>query len=513
MEWTSQRLEQQIESLRARRGDSTDVEVKSASGGVPRLADTLCAFGNMPEGGTIILGLDEQDDFRPVGLTNVAALEQSVASQARTGVSPPVQCDFQSFDVDGNVVLVVDVHGLPLAERPARHGGRAYLRQSDGDYVMSEQELAQMELLKTQAHRPTRPDREPIPGTSVDDLEPDLVAQFLRVARTDSRRYATASDEQILRYTNVTEASGELTLAGLYAMGRSPQTYSPALGVTAAVQLPRGSSKRRLRALRHFVGPIPVLLDDVLAWVVSNTLTAMGYGRGGHGEDRPELPEEAVREIVANALVHRNLDPITDSKRVELRLLPDRLVITSPGGLWGVSESQLGRAGAKSAVNPVLYDICTFLRTPDGKRVIEGEGGGIGEAIEALQDAGLAAPQFSDTGLQVSVIIRRPRPEVPKPAGSSVALTRDAPASVALIESGPTSDPGRRRKSPASTRHAPVILEALTDPRSLTELQDATGLSAGQLHYALTKLRTAGLVTMQGTQGDPRTTYARSSEH
>ncbi len=115
----------------------------------------------------------------------------------------------------------------------------------------------------------------------------------------------------------------------------------------------------------------------------------------------------AVREIVANALVHRNLDAITDSKRVEIRLLLDRPVITSPGGLWGVSESQLGRPGAKSAVNPVLYDVCKFVSMPDASRVIEGEGGGIREAIEALRSAGLRPPRFVDTGVQFTTIISR----------------------------------------------------------------------------------------------------------
>ena len=97
----------------------------------------------------------------------------------------------------------------------------------------------------------------------------------------------------------------------------------------------------------------------------------------------------------------------TGSKRVEIRLLLDRLVITSPGGLWGVSESQLGRPGAKSAVNPVLYEVCKFVRMPDSSRVIEGEGGGIREAIEALRSAGLRPPRFIDTGVQFTAIISR----------------------------------------------------------------------------------------------------------
>lgn len=406
MRWTAASLQALIDELRARQGDLTDVEVKSAAGGVPRLAPTICAFANMPEGGTIILGLDERAGFTPVGLSNIATLEQGISSQARNSVTPPVRIGFQTFAVAGRSVLVGEVEALPLHDRPARHGGLAYLRQSDGDYVMSEQEIAQIELAKTQARQPTKPDRQPMVGTTTADLDSGLLAASLAAARASSRRYATASDGDVLRYTGVVTSSGELTLAGSYALGVHPQSSSPSLGITCAVQLPPGGPTRT-GDLVHLVGPIPELLDDAMAWVARNTRTSMGYDERGHGVDVTEIPMRAVREIIANALVHRNLDAITDSKRVEVRLLEERLVITSPGGLWGVSESQLGRPGAKSAVNPVLYDVCKLVRMPDGSRVIEGEGGGIREALDALGTAGLRPPRFVDNGVRFTVIIYR----------------------------------------------------------------------------------------------------------
>lgn len=407
MEWNSASLQEEIAALRERQGDSTEIEVKAAAGGLPHLSETICAFANMPDGGTIVLGLDESAGFAPVGIPNVALYEQGVASQARDTVDPPVRCAFQTFEVAGKPVLVVEIAGLPLEQRPARHGGKAYLRQSDGDYVMSEQELAQLNLLKTQAMRPTRPDRGAVKGTTADALDQKLLAAYLVETKAASRRYATAADEQVLRYTNVLTDEGEVTLAGLYALGPVPQTVEPSLGVTAAVQLPRTPDGPRNQDLMHMVGPIPDLLEMAMGWVRRNTRTTVEYDSRGHAVDRVELPMRAVREIVANALVHRNLDPITSSKRVEIRLRQDRLVITSPGGLWGVSQGQLGHPGAKSAVNQVLYDICKNVRLSDGSRVIEGEGGGIQEAVEALRDAGLRAPQFIDTGLQFTAIISR----------------------------------------------------------------------------------------------------------
>lgn len=599
MEWTTSSLQVLIADLRARQGDLTDVEVKAAAGGAPALGPTICAFANMPEGGTIILGLDESAGFVPVGLEDIARLEQAVASQARTSVTPPARCDFKTFQVSGKPVLVAVIEALPLHQRPARHGGQAYLRQSDGDYVMSEQEIAQIELAKTQAARPTQPDRQPIPATSVADLDSSLLAAFLASARASSRRYATASDGEVLHNTGVVSKRGELTLAGLYALGVSPQSASPSLSVTAAVQLPAGVGART-RDLVHLVGPIPDLLEDAMAWVVRNTRTTMGYDERGHGTDTTEIPMRAVREIVANALVHRNLDAITDSKRVEIRLLQDRLVITSPGGLWGVSESQLGRPGAKSAVNPVLYDVCKYVRMPDGSRVIEGEGGGIREAIEALRAAGLRPPRFVDTGVQFTAIISRhtliaeddlawlsdvadgfeltseqrailvsmrhggtwtngrvrqefaPTDSVAArrmlqqladtglvtPQGERGGTTytiarrhRRSARTDVLVEEVPPAQPtlpatatavlegvepeqaatvtSASAARAATTRNGAIVLRALDRPRSLAQVITETGLTDGQVRYALSRLIDAGDVVMEGAQGVRVTRYAR----
>ncbi|MDR0594549.1 MAG: hypothetical protein LBG60_15140 [Bifidobacteriaceae bacterium] len=141
----------------------------------------------------------------------------------------------------------------------------------------------------------------------------------------------------------------------------------------------------------------------------------------------------AVRELAANALVHRDLSARTQSKRVEIRLLPDRLIIASPGGLWGVSRDQLGSAAGKSAVNEFLYGIARLVPTRDGHRVIEGEGGGIREAQESLRQVGLSPAQFVDTGVSFTAIIFRPgdpmaRHQAPVSAAAPTGATSNAAA-------------------------------------------------------------------------------------
>lgn len=165
---------------------------------------------------------------------------------------------------------------------------------------------------------------------------------------------------------------------------------------------------------------------------------------------------------------------------------------TSPGGLWGVSESQLGRPGATSAVNPVLYDICKYVRLPDGSRVIEGEGGGIREAIQALREAGLRPPRFVDTGIQFSVIISR-----------HTLLSDDDLAWLGKVTAGfdLTSE---ERSILVSMRHG----AAWTNTQVRREFAPLDSVAARR---TLQRLVETGLVEPHGERGG--TTYAITAKH
>ncbi|MET9327954.1 ATP-binding protein [Tsukamurella sp. NPDC003166] len=405
MQWSAEHLQELLGELRNRGGDRSEVEVKRGAGGCPRMPETICAFANMPSGGMILVGIDEGAGFAATGVPDVALIEQGLAAQARNAVVPPAHIEFEHAIIDDRDVVVATIAGLPISDRPCRtrKGGHAYLRQADGDYRMSDQEIAQLIAQRT---RP-RYDASAVPNTSAADLDPRLVAQFVAEARQSSRRLADSPDETILRRRGVlATGTDKLSVAGLYALGQYPQQYFPSLSITAAVEL-SDSADGRTADLAHLDGPVPDLLEQAMQWVSRNTRRVIRYGGDGHGIDEDEIPMVAVRELIANALVHRDLGPHTIGKRVEIRLRDDLLVIANPGGLWGVTTDQLGTPAGKSAVNEFLYDICKTTRTLNGKRVIEGEGGGIREARVVLRAAGMPAPIFRDGAVRFTAILSR----------------------------------------------------------------------------------------------------------
>jgi ATP-dependent DNA helicase RecG len=156
-------LEDLVSALRRRQGDTLDVEVKSAAGkdgrgAVPAdLHVCLCALSNLPGGGRVLLGLDEADGFRPVGLTDVQVLLQSVAQKARVCL-PPVMTTSESDRFEGSEVVVVRVAECDPAMKPCRVQNRGWIRGYDGDFHMSDlEEQAFLRLRRAPLH-----DREPV---------------------------------------------------------------------------------------------------------------------------------------------------------------------------------------------------------------------------------------------------------------------------------------------------------------------------------------------------------------
>ena len=505
--WSENQLRELLAELELRGGDSTTVEVKTAQGGIPdSLPQTLCAFANMPSGGLIILGVNEKEGFIVTGIENPSEMEAALASQARHAITPPVTVHTDSVAIDGTHVVIAEVTGLPIIDKPAIYRGEAYLRMADGDYRMSASELRMMDVAKLHAEEAVSYDTTIVEGTSLADLDSNVVQDFLVQARKKNRRLSRLTqDEDVLRALAVTTATGELTLAGLYALGFYPQGHFPSLAVTVAQRLPNGSKHGRVLGLETFEGPVPVLLNSVMGWVRQRLAAVRRYREDGSMVEVPELPLPAIREAVANALVHRDLGPNTlgAGKSIDVRLLPDKMVISSPGGLRDLTVEQIkSRDLARQEINQRLYRLCRYLKADDGSFVIEGEGGGVQLMLDAAREQGLPEPDLIDSGVQFTV--KMWRPDTRGEARIWEPLRKE--------ESG--TGPERRVDAPVTLErlgvNAPRVAEALrtaAQPLSIGEIETATNLTRAQVRYALKSLVKARFVRMDGTRGSQATTY------
>jgi ATP-dependent DNA helicase RecG len=227
-------------------------------------------------------------------------------------------------------------------------------------------------------------ERELVGGVTVDRLEEFLIFEYME---DRNEQFPVPSDElwSYLEQNHLVgrDSEGVLrpTVAGFLLLSMRP---SSALGqMPVMVEANLGSSQ--------VTDEIDAALTDVPDLVVFFLRDHMRYFTVIDGTQRmyqSEYPEEALREAVVNALVHRSL---LEGARVHIKLLHDRIEIHSPGlPIPPLSIEQLQRLQAPPfSRNPV---IASAMRI---KGLMDERGSGIRRMRDTMASSGLGEPSFS----------------------------------------------------------------------------------------------------------------------
>jgi ATP-dependent DNA helicase RecG len=490
-----------IADLRSEGSDFAEVEVKRAAGGFPRsVAPSLSAFANTPGGGTLIFGLDEAKNFSAVGVYDVAACKSALASLARQGIDPPVNPITWDFTFEGKQIIAAQVDEVATSMKPCRvrSTGKAYLRAYDGDY-----ELSQLEEQAFIANRDTpRFDQETVDGATIDDLDADLVESYVNNCKATSAALARFDKDEILFRTGVVAGAERIpTLAGLLALGVYPQQFFPNLVIQASV-MPGPSDPSGTRAVdpKRFDGPAPLMLDQALRWVQRNTRTRVRFGYDGHGRDESEYPTEAVRELLSNALMHRDLGPYALGEAITLKIDNRQLILSNPGGLWGLTVDRLGATGVTSARNSYLVRICQNVRLARDQRVVEALASGIPTVLRTLREAGMVPPRFHDQGVRFAVRVPNHTLLAPEDLEWLADLHPSAPLSdiqrhalVSMRHGVRWTNKSLRDAFPMDSLEARNTLAGLVD----AEVAEAVGERGGRIYQLASNLAPHRAVTEQ----------------
>jgi len=465
-------LHETLKVLKEQGSDTQQIEVKSAQGGYPEnTAQTMSAFSNTPGGGMILFGIAEQQGFDVVGVYDAAECQQAASNTARTALTPQRTVSSEVVVVDGKNVVVVHVPEADRGLKPIKlvKSGQAYIRMYDGDYRLSE---AEEQILIAQRGHPHY-DEQVVDGASRDDLDPVATAAYIDKRRSSSRRLSGMTDAEVLVRTGVLSSSGEHpTLAGLLALGIYPQQYFPSLAIQASLHSQEGT-ERALDA-QYITGSIPAMMEDCMDWVRRVTPTAVVSDNStGAVVDLPTYPPIVVRELVANALIHRDLSPASANQPVTLRLTQgEQMLIANPGGLFGLSVEGLGKAPS-SLRNARLTDILQFTELR-GQRVVERLGSGIPAAQKALRDAEMAPLRFDDRGVRFTVFVE------------ASGARRGGRAGVSLA--------------------ANTLLQAIgRKPATIAQLVELTKQSPSQVRYMVGKLLDSGDLVREPLDGRTNT--------
>jgi len=148
--------------------------------------------------------------------------------------------------------------------------------------------------------------------------------------------------------------------SGLIFLGKDPSTHFPQCRIFADAF--RGKVTDSTPADQvTLVGPAPAMVDQVWDFVQKNTRHPMRVA-GLQRIALDEYPKEAVREVVVNAIAHRDYEDA--SRQILVKLFADRLDVLSPGALMRpLTIAKLRRGNCQPCSrNPVLGQYLNHLR-------------------------------------------------------------------------------------------------------------------------------------------------------
>lgn len=379
--------------VQRQQAEAQTVEVKAAHGGCPKLRDTLSSFSNQNNGGILLFGLDEREAFRAVGVYDLQDLQKQVTEQCNQ-MSPPVRALFTAAEFQNVWICSAEIPSISYAERPCYYTGAgiqngSFVRVGDADIHMTAFEIYSYEAYRSHLHD----DERPVNRATLKLLNQDLLQNYLAEKRGSRPQFARMTDDQAYEMLAITR-NGIPTLAGVFNFCSYPQGFFPELGITAIV-IPGteigdlDSQGARFLDNKRIEGTISDMFDEAMAFCKRNMrVKTIIDPRTGKRADRTEYPLDAIREIILNALIHRDYSVHTEGTPIQIDFFSDRLEVHSPGGLYGrMTVEQLGIAHPDTR-NPVLAIMTESLTEAEHRY------SGIPTIRKAMQEAGLPEPQF-----------------------------------------------------------------------------------------------------------------------
>ena len=365
-------------------GEGQGLEFKrSVSSSVAR---EMVAFANA-EGGRIIFGVDDKN--RVVGIDEVNRTTSAVQSTARN-CDPPILAAIHPIKIGDKSILVVDIpngHKKPYA----CHDGY-FLRIGATSQKMNRDELVRF----VQKNSPIHFDDMICPSFTSNDFDEKAYRSFLDRAHIDT---GGIDSLDVLRNLGLLGPKNDVEPvyknATVLFFGKEPVRFIRQAIVTCV--LFAGTDKSDILDRKDLDGNLAENVRQAMAFLKRH-LSLRYEIKTLVREEILELPEQALREALLNAVSHR--DYSISGAVVMVEIYRDRVEIVSPGGLpAGLKQSELGKRSVHR--NPLIADM--FHRLGEVERV----GSGISRILGVAKAADVPVPVFETNGF-FSVIFAKP---------------------------------------------------------------------------------------------------------
>ena len=421
----------------------------------------ICGFANA-KGGIIYIGIDDNGNI--CGIKDAKKLMEDIPNKIINfmGIVPSVNLNHK--DGQEYISIAVDASNIPISYK-----GKYYCRSGSTMQELNGVALQQF-VLKKMGHRW---DDIANDNATIDDIDRQAIDFFLKNGYENGRVKKDELDsptDVVLQNLHLLSDDGKLKNAALLLFAKVPQKYF------TCVQFKIGRfshSESNLIIQDVIEGNIIQMADRVMDVLKSKYLTMPIRFEGMRRIEKLEVPEEALREILYNAIAHKDYM----GAPIQMRVWDDRVEVWNEGGLpEGYTPATLL---AQHSSRPRNNNIANaFFKAG----FIDAWGRGYKKIFEGFKSAGLPMPTIDEVDGGVRVTFQR---------NNQGVLQEGSP------ESMQRNDDGSQKSSQKSSQK---ILELITkNPQiTLSELADRLKMTRRGIDKNIKKLKEQGTIRRVG---------------
>lgn len=349
-------------------GENSGVEFKRDDIRPEQLAKEIVALANF-QGGRVILGVE--DDGSISGIRR-AHLEEWVMNIIRDKVHPLILPFYEEIKIDkGNSVAVMTLPQGISKPYVVRDGGveKIYIRVGSTSQPATREQQMRLFELGGMLHTELMP----VPRTDLSCLDVARLQNYLNDFIRDPELPKTSIEweKRLLGLGFLVEAGGKVycTVAGLVLFGKSPRRYLKQSGLRVFVF---AGLDKEYKALLDIILDAPLvgrwdfadsgksLIDGgIIERFIEQAAPflsqeAAEIDKNFRRETEWLYPMDAIREVVVNALAHRDWTRFVD---IEVGIYSNRVEVISPGALQNSMTIEKMIAGQRSPRNTIIMEV------------------------------------------------------------------------------------------------------------------------------------------------------------
>ena len=342
------------------------------------LGKEICAFANA-NGGKIILGVKDNKEILGIKITN--KLKSQIQDYARN-IDPSIIVNLGEIE---NILIISVAKGN---KKPYSVNGQFFLRIGANSQQLNRDEIRDF----FQKENVILFDNQPNISFDFDnDFDKTKFKHFLDLAKITSN----LDKKELLKNLFLLEGKYLKNVGVLFFCHRITKFF---MGATVSCVLYQGKSRTNILDRKEFNADILSNYNNALIYIISKLNT--NYIIKKERIEKLELPEEALREALVNAIVHRDY---FSTGHVQIDIFLDRVEISNPGGLVkGLSKKDFGKVSLPR--NPLIMDL--MLRVNKVERI----GSGIKRIKDAMHNYDLNV-KFESTGFFRVIFKRQATPQ------------------------------------------------------------------------------------------------------